>query len=265
MKAAQVYTWIGIIVLCVGLIALMHWLQTEPFLATGVCPAGFVFFNDAHGHSFCCKGSVQNKQCTASGKYTMCGLAPNLPDPRSGKPLPTCVQLMKDTDPSSKFCPSNIPNYVAPGLNDPNSWKYGGCSSGRPTGNGSIFPEGRLCLISNTTILNERKNLDKKFLHSPFGQPSCETLKLQETVKCPPNMSVKYDEDMYIYCMQNNSKYDAKNDVPVWCAHDESIAMIPDKTGKPRGLEQAKHHCMSCSYYKKRYIDKDTTAKCVNE
>jgi len=271
MKAKQFYIWIGLVILCIGLIAVMHWLQTESFLSAnacsaGMCPAGFTFFNDVRGNSLCCNGIIKNSKCTAENKYSLCGLAPNLPDPRSGKPLPTCDQMVKDMDPSYKFCPSNIPNYVAPGLNDPNSWKDGGCSTGRPTGNGSIFPlEGIFCLISNTTILNERKKFDKKFLDSPFARPSCETLKLQETAQCPPNMSVKYDEDMYIYCMQNNYKYDAKNYVPMGCAHDESIAMIPDKTGKPRGLEQAKHHCMSCSYYKKRYIDKDTTAKCVNE
>lgn len=267
MKATQVYIWIGLIVLCVGLISLMHWLQTEPFLVMGICPAGFTFFNDKRGDSFCCKGPVTNKQCTASGKYTMCGLAPNLPDPRSGKPLPTCVQLMKDTDPSSKFCASNMPNYIAPG-NSPNSKKYGGCSAGRAEGDGSVFPRQPgsndpmrpLCVISGASGIIDRMKDDTK-----FQSPSCETLKLQETAKCPANMTTKYDKQMYVYCMQNNYKYDPKNNVPPFCWSDEVVALLPDKTtGKMMGLEKAKTNCMSCSYYKKRFIDKDTTAKCVD-
>jgi hypothetical protein len=34
-------------------------------------------------------------------------------------------------------------------------------------------------------------------------------------------------------------------------------------TGTPIGLEKAKKDCISCSFYKKRFIDKDTTAECV--
>ena len=266
MKAAQVYTWIGLIILCVGLISLMNWLQTEPFLATGVCPAGFTFFNDNRGDSFCCKGPVINKQCTASGKHTICGLAPNIPDPRTGQPLPTCVQLMKDMDPSSKLCPSNMPNYIAPG-NSPNSWKNGGCSPGRPTGDGSVFPRapGPICYISGASDIVNRMKDDAKFQNTPNGQPSCETLKLQETAKCPANMYTKYDKHMYVHCMQNNYKYDPNNNAPPFCYPDEIVAMLPDKTtGKLLGLEKAKKDCMSCSYYKKRFIDKDTTAKCEN-
>jgi len=247
----------------------MHWLQTEPFLAMGICPTGFTFFNDKRGDSFCCKGPVTNKQCTASGKYTMCGLAPNLPDPRSGKPLPTCVQLMKDTDPSSKFCASNMPNYIAPG-NSPNSKKYGGCSAGRAEGDGSWFPlqpgsnnfVSPLCFISGASGIIDRMKDDTK-----FQSPSCETLKLQETAKCPANMTTKYDKQMYVYCMQNNYKYDPKNNVPPFCYPDEVVALFPEhgRVGDmPIGLEKAKTNCISCSYFKKRFIDKDTTAKCVD-
>jgi hypothetical protein len=197
----------------------------------------------------------------------ICGLAPNLPDPRSGKPLPTCVELMKDIDLSYKFCASNMPYYIAPG-NGPNSWKNGGCSSGRPTGDGSVFPNqpGPLCYISGKTDIFGRMQDDNEFQKRNNASPSCETLKLKETVKCPANLSTKYDQQMYVYCMQNNYKYDPNNNVPSFCYPDEILAMVIDRTTKqPRGLEKAKQNCMSCSYFKKRFIDKDTTAKCVNE
>jgi len=271
MKAAQVYTWLGITILCVGLIALMNWLQTESFISNSICPAGFTFFNDIRGHSFCCKGAVKNNQCTASGKHTICGLAPNLPDPRSGKILPTCVQLIKDTDPSSKFCPSNMPNYIAPGISNPAMYasKQGGCSISPAIGNGSGFPMGDMngqwmplkpmCNISGASDIVNRMKDDAE-------SPSCETLKLQETTKCPANMSTKYDQQMYVHCMQNNYKYDPKINDPPFCYPDEILAMRQDRTtGKLFGLEKAKKNCMSCSFYKKRFIDKDTTAECVRE
>jgi len=262
MKAKQFYIWIGLVTLCVVLIAFMHWLQTEPFLSSGTCPAGFNFFTDSQGNSFCCKGPIKNKKCMANDKYTLCGLAPNLPDPHSGKLLPTCDQMVKDMDPSYKFCPSNIPNYVAPGIG-PMSHKNGGCSTGRAEGDGSVFPQGTICLISGATDLEGRTQDDKIFQNAPNGQPSCETLKLQETVQCPANMSVKYDKgQLYVHCMVNNYKYDPKNNVPPLCLTDEVVAMI-SQNNMPIGLEKAKTNCMSCSYYKKRYIDMDTTAKCV--
>ena len=263
MKAKQIYTWLGLAILCVGLLALLRRLQIEPFLSTGTCPAGFNFFTDSQGQSFCCKGAIKNKQCTAETKYSLCGLAPNLPDPRTGRPLPTCDQLVKDMDPSYKFCPSNIPNYVAPGIG-PMSHKNGGCSTSRAEGDGSVFPQGTICLISGATDLEGRKQDDRTFQNAPNGQPSCETLKLQETVQCPANMTTKYDKQMYVYCMQNNYKYDATNRAPSFCWADEVVAMFSDKTEKPLGLEKANTNCMSCSYYKKRYIDMDNTAKCVD-
>jgi hypothetical protein len=66
--------------------------------------------------------------------------------------------------------------------------------------------------------------------------------------------------------MVNNYKYDPKIDLPPFCLADEVVAMISenDRSGKmPIGLEKAKTNCLSCSYYKKRYVDMDTTAKCV--
>jgi len=273
MKAKQIYTWLGLAILCVGLLALLRWLQTEPFLSTGTCPAGFNFFTDSQGNSFCCKGPVKNKKCTAETKYSLCGLAPNLPDPRSGQPLPTCDQLVKDMDPSYKFCPSNMPNYVAPGTGS-SSWKNGGCSITQAEGDGSLFsmqpgsntPVSPICLISGSTNISKRREDDTTFQTTSSGQPSCETLKLKETIQCPANTTLIYNKDgpVYMACMIND--FDQKKyDLP-WCIPDEVLAMNLDRasdTGQPMGLEKATTDCSSCSYYKKKYIDKDTTAKCM--
>jgi hypothetical protein len=259
----KIHTIIGVGIICVCLLLVLQYLQTtEPFLAMNQCPAGFTFFTDLKGASFCCKGTVKEKQCMAKGNHTFCGLAPNLVDPRTNLPLPTCTAMMDEVakSTSGKYCTKEMPNYIAPGTG-PMSYPTGGCSVAAAAGDGSVFPVGPdgnrvatpLCLISGKeNLLNRIQDEQKQ------RTPSCETLKLKEMVKCPSKFSVSYDPMNYVRCI-SSSAYDPKNPSPGFCYADEVVALLP---GMNR--EKAKTHCISCSYYKKRYVDKDTTAKCTN-
>jgi hypothetical protein len=239
----------------------MHWLHpSEGFISNNQCPAGFTFFTDLKGSSLCCKGTVKDKKCMATNKNTFCGLAPNLIDPRTNLPLPTCTKMMDEiaASTSGKYCTKEMPNYIAPG-NGPASAPTGGCSVAPATGDGSGFPVGTdgnrwatpYCMISGKENLLDRIQDELK-----QGTPSCETLKLKETVKCPSKFSVSYDPMNYVRCI-SSSAYDPKNPSPGFCYADEVVALLP---GMNR--EKAKTNCISCSYYKKRYVNKDTTAKC---
>ena len=234
------------------------------------CPSGYTFFNDKAGNSLCCKGKyiANGRTCSGKNKDDVCAFIRDVRDPRTpGRTLRTCDEIADDLANSGagKYCTSNMPNYIAPG-NSPNSTKNGGCSISPAEGDGSVFPRQPgsnqpttpYCFISGASAIMDRMRHDNE-----FKNPSCETVKLQETVKCPANMSVKYDKQMYVHCMLNNYKYDPKNNVPPFCHPDEVVALLPIKTtGKMMGLEKAKTSCMSCSYYKKRFLDKDTTATC---
>jgi hypothetical protein len=266
----KLYNWIGIGVLCVCLLLVLRYLQTnEPFLANNQCPAGFTLFTDLKGSSFCCKGLVKDKKCTATDKNTFCGLAPNLIDPRTNMPLPTCSKMMDDiaASTSGKYCTKEMPNYVAPGLQSPNSSPTGGCSVAPAIGDGSIFPSepgkyrlaNPYCLISGATDMRSRINDD----FYKFGQPSCETLKLIETVKCPATFSPMRGSGGLIYCVSSQA-YDptTKSNSPRECVADEVLALFKDANNNLIGMENAKKLCISCSYYTKRYVEKDTTAKC---
>jgi len=257
----KIYNWIGLGILCVCLLLVLRYLQTnEPFLANNQCPAGFTLFTDLKGASFCCKGTVKDKKCTATGKNTFCGLAPNLIDSRTNMPLPTCIAMMNElvNSTSGKYCAKEMPNYIAPGSGPANS-PTGGCSVAPAAGDGSFFPTGpdgnRLatpyCIISGKENLLDRIQHEKQ-----QGNPSCETLKLKETAKCPRGFSVSYSPMNYVRC-DNSSAYDPNHPAPGFCYADEIIALLPGMN-----LEKAKTHCLSCSYYKKRYVDNDTTANC---
>ena len=239
---------------------------------TQTCPSSYRFFNDKAGNSLCCRGtySANGHTCSGTNKDDVCAFVRGVRDPRTpGRTLRTCDDIANDLANSGagKYCASNMPNYITPG-NSPNSKKNGGCSISPAEGDGSWFPRQPgsnqsatpYCFISGASSIYDRMQDD-----TTFQNPSCETVKLQETVQCPANMSVKYDKgQLYVHCMVNNYKYDPKNNVPPFCWPDEVVALLPDKTGTPLGLEKAKNNCISCSYYKKRFLDKDTTAKCVD-
>ena len=266
-RGMKLMRWIGLILLCGGLILLLRWLQTEPFLATGVCPAGFKFFNDLNGNSFCCKGTVKDKQCTATGKNTFCGLAPNLLDPRTGKKLPTCSMMMDAiaNSTSGKYCTEEMPNYIAPS----GTYKYGGCSFLPATGDGSGFPTGPdgRSLATPYCLIYGKNNLYDYLEHNrQTGVFNCETLKLKESVQCPKGLYVAQDpakQGGFITC-KSSSLPDSKTGDPQFCLPDEVLAQLKDSNNNLIGLETAKKVCWSCSHYKKRWIDKDTTAKCIN-
>jgi len=255
------------LLVCVLLFVVERFLRhTESFLATGACPAGFTFFTDLKGNSYCCNGMVKDKQCTATGPNTFCGLAPNLPDRRhSGVVLPTCINMMAAiaNSTSGKYCNREMPNYIAPGTVGP-SWKEGGCSVAPAVGDGSVFPFGSdgktiatpACLISGKEGIFDIIQNDKTFLMYEWKTPSCETLHLKENVQCPSGTSVQYDTQNYIRCV-SSSAYDPNHPAPGFCYPDEVVALLPGMN-----LETAKTNCISCSYYKKRYIENDTTAKC---
>lgn len=268
----KVHTWIGLGILCVCLLLLLQYMQTnEPFLASTQCPAGFTFFSDLKGDSFCCKGSIKERQCMAKGKNTFCGLAPNLLDSRTNRPLPTCTAMMNEiaASTSGKYCVKEMPNYIAPGTG-PMSYPTGGCSVAAAAGDGSVFPVGPdgnrvatpYCLISGKTNFFELANDNRT-----TGRFNCETLKLKESIKCPKGLYAAQDpveQGGMIYC-KSSTPYDQKTGNPNFCFSDEMLALFPNReTGKPLGLEFAKTICMSCSHYKKRWVNGDTTAKCVN-
>lgn len=269
MKVNRWITATGLLVGCVLLLALIRWLRTESFLGIGVCPAGFTFFTDLKGASFCCNGTVRDKQCTATRPHTLCGLSPNLLDPKTNRRLPTCTKMM-DTianSTSEKYCNSAMPNYISPGR-----VPYGGCSVEPASGNGSEFPLGPdrnrwatpFCLVSNKKNIFELADDNRK-----SGMFNCETLKLKESIKCPKNLFLAQDpinQGGTLYC-KSSQPYDSKTGNPHFCLPDETLALYPNrrKDGKELiGMNLAKTICASCSHYKKRWIDNDTTAKCID-
>ena len=275
MKRQMKWILVGLFLVSCSLLFLGEQYLREGFVSR-TCPSGYTFFNDKTGNSLCCRGTynANGHTCSGTNKNDICAFVRGVRDPRNpGRILRTCDEIVNDlaNNGAGKYCASNMPNYITPGISNPGMYasKQGGCSISPAIGNGSGFPMGSMngqwmplqpmCNISGASDLIKRMKDDTK-----FESPSCETVKLQETVKCPANMSIKYDKNMYVHCMQNNYKYDPKIDAPPFCYPDEIIGMIPDNTsGKLLGLEKAKNDCMSCSYFKKRYIDKDTTAKCV--
>jgi hypothetical protein len=248
----------------------MHWLHSsEGFITNSQCPAGFTFFSDLKGSSFCCKGTVKDRQCTATGKNTFCGLAPNLIDPHTSLPLSTCSKMMNEiaASTSEKYCAKEMPNYIAPGRTE-----HGGCSVAPAAGDGSQFPVGPdknswatpYCLISgkkNFFELADDNRTNNKF--------NCETLKLKESIKCPKGLYAAQDplkQGGAIYC-KSSTPYDQKTGNPNFCFPDELLAIYPNlmKGGKELiGIDLAKTICGSCSDYKKRWVDGDTTVKCVH-
>lgn len=264
----KVYTWIGLGILCGCLLLVLQYLQTnEPFLANNQCPAGFTFFTDLKGSSFCCKGRVKDKKCMATGKNTFCGLAPNLIDPRTNIPLPTCTKLMDEiaSSTSGKYCVKEMPNYIAPGRTE-----HGGCSVAPAAGDGSDFPTGpdRNRWATPYCMISGKENFFELAADNRTNEVfNCETLKLKESVKCPKGLYAAQDpvnQGGMVYC-KSSTPYDQKTGDPKFCIPDEQFALFPNReTGKLLGLEFAKTICMSCSHYKKRWVNKDTTAKCVN-
>ena len=264
--------WIRLGIFCVCMILLMHWLHpSEGFITNNQCPAGFTFFTDLKGASFCCKGTVKDKQCMATDKNTFCGLAPNLQDPRTNLPLPTC-SIMLDAiaaSTSGKYCTKEMPNYIAPGTG-PISYIKGGCSVAPARGDGSVFPfsfDGKnvatpYCLISGKNNLFELADDSRT-----TGRFNCEILKLKESIKCPKGLYAVQDpvqQGGITFC-KSSSPYDQKTGNPNFCFPDEVYALFPNqmKRGELIGIDLAKTLCGSCSDYKKRWVDKDTTAKCV--
>ena len=207
----------------------------------------------------------------ATGENTFCGLAPNLLNPRTSLPLPTCTAMMDAiaASTSGKYCVKEMPNYIAPGRG-PASAPNGGCSVASATGDGSIFPAGPdgnrwatpYCMISGKENFFELA--DDNRTNEVFN---CETLKLKESVKCPKGLYAAQDpvyQGGMVYC-KSSTPYDQKTGNPNFCIPDEQFALFPNReTGKLLGLEFAKTICMSCSHYKKRWVDGDTTTKCVN-
>jgi len=271
MNKKWIFVGIALLVCVLLFVAERFLRQTESFLSTGTCPAGFTFFVDLKGGSYCCNGQVKDKKCTAKGPNTFCGLAPNLPDPSTGRLLPTCTKMMEAiaADTSGKYCNKEMPNYIAPGLGPASSPK-GGCSVAPATGNGSIFPVGPdgnrpatpFCVISG------KQNLfDLLMDNKENGRFNCETVKLKESIKCPTGLYVGQDsiqQGGFINC-KSSQPYDSKTGNPHSCIPDEVLALFPRSgTNTLIGLEFAKTICSSCSYYKKRFIEKDTTTKCVN-
>jgi hypothetical protein len=168
---------------------------------------------------------------------------------------------------SGKYCTKEMPNYIAPGRAE-----HGGCSVAPAAGDGSDFPTGPdgnrwatpYCMISgkeNYFELAADNRTNEVF--------NCETLKLKESITCPKGLYTAQDpvnQGGDIYC-KSSSPYDKKTGNPNFCMPDETLALYPNrmKDGKELiGLALAKTICASCSHYKKRWVDGDTTAKCVN-
>ena len=263
--------WTGLLLLCVVLLAILRALRPpEPFLVSGTCPARFTFFNDSNGDGFCCNGTIKNKRC---GGTALCGVSPGLLDPRTGAVVPTCTQMMNDINASTsgKYCTEETPNYRAPGTGRM-SYPTGGCSVSPATGDESSFPLGPdgnrvatpYCLISGGKDLFEYEQFNRQ-----NGVTSCETAKLKESIKCPSSLFLTQDpidRGGGLYC-KSSTPYDSDTGNPHFCIPDETLALYPNrmKDGKELiGLALAKTICASCSHYKKRWVNGDTTAKCVN-
>ncbi len=162
-----------------------------------------------------------------------------------------------------------MPNYIAPGTG-PMSYPTGGCSIAAAAGDGSVFPVGPdgnrvatpLCTISGKTTFFELVDNNRT-----SGRLNCETQKLKESIKCPTGLYKVQDpveQGGAIFC-RSSAPYDQKTGNPNFCFPDEELALFPNReTGQPFGLKFAKTICGSCSYYKKRWVNQDTTAKCVN-
>jgi len=175
-------------------------------------------------------------------------------------------EIAKST--SGKYCTKEMPNYIAPGTG-PMSYIKGGCSVAPARGNGSVFPFGfdgknvatPYCLISGKNNLFELAD-DSRIT----GRFNCEILKLKESIKCPKGLYTAQDpvnQGGMVYC-KSSSPYDQKTGNPNFCFPDEQLALFKDANNNLIGMEKAKTICLSCSYYKKRWIDNNTTAKCTN-
>lgn len=145
-------------------------------LPVGTCPEGYTNFNDSNGNTLCCGSSkidVFNHTCSAGGREGVCSMSPGIEDTRniSGdvQHYPLCQKIahQQQEERNGKFCPKKFPNHVSIG----GTYK---CCSGSLTAGATDCLNGSSC-----SGLAGSQNM--------FNSPeSCETVRMFETLMCPP-------------------------------------------------------------------------------
>lgn len=228
----------------------------EAFTATsdGVprCPAGYQFFNDRVGTSFCCKGRVdplKNTCAPDAGANTLCAFKPNIPDPRNptGRSvLPVCGALRSQLNAqnAAQFCATSLPHYADSGKCCRNPAAYGG---------GDCSPEdlrdtARYCIVGNTATLRP-------------GERRCADVRLQDAAVCPTALQ----KMSYTLGAKENARYNgaAGQTIPL-CFGIES-SCIPDNAItelKSRGIYTDKNVATwkySCGVWNRQNVTRDMT------
>ena len=188
----------------------------------------------------------------AGHSNNLCAFKEGVKDPRKrdGSILPSCNSMITRThsDKQNKLCPGSKPNYASIGKcctmnSDMDGYDCGDYDNEDPS---------RYC------VLGEPKK---------DGERRCSDLQMSEGVKCPDGMNISW----YGMGQREVKKYgNAANNtwLPVCMGIDNTC--IPDPVIsilQERGLytdKKAEQWKYSCSGYKKRYIDRDTTVRLDN-
>jgi hypothetical protein len=227
---------------------------TEGFAAAPVqtslgCPAGYTFFNDSHGASFCCKGKVNpySHTCEATAPNTMCAFQPKMKDPRgSGLPtLPLCAAIVDQVNRSAAetFCPRALSNYATVGK----CCASGTDAEGRDCSPLDLADKQRYCVIGTPAA----------------GERSCANMRLAELGACPTGLQ----KITYALGEREARRYGPAvigTEIPVCfgmdatCIPDEAITEL-QKQGIYRDKTNLRNWAYSSSGYKRLYVDRDLT------
>jgi len=155
-------------------------------LPAGTCPVGYTNFNDSNGNALCCGSSqidVFNHTCSAGGREGICSMSPGIEDTRniSGDvqhyPLCQKIAYQQQEERNGNYCPKKFPNHVAlAGTNG--QYK---CCAGSLTAGATDCISGSSCssLVGSQNMFNSPQ--------------SCETVRMFETLMCPPGTNMVPD------------------------------------------------------------------------
>lgn len=212
------------------------------------CPAGYTFFNDQKGESFCCSGSVNpySHTCTTNNYWGLCAFKRNATDPRNpGRVLPFCGNVIERNaaQNSQSFCPGDLPNYASAGK----CCKHGTDNLGKDCVAVDLANTDNYCIVGTTGKPGER---------------FCKNLKLAESANCPSGLQ----KTAYTLGAAERAKYGNFASVTIPICVGIKDTCIPNNVitklqadGIYRDKTDLNNWKYACSNYEKVVIRRDLT------
>jgi len=147
----------------------------QDIVVTGAkCAQGYTFFNDKHGNSMCCRGTVNpiTHECMNTTSLTdICSFSERVPDPRDpSRTLSSCAETIRREYASlaATHCPKQFPFYAKNDRGDMKCCKHATINNGTDCTSENISRKD-YCMVS--------PKVD--------GIPTCASMQLEERNVCP--------------------------------------------------------------------------------